>query len=199
MIISGIYKIKNKINNKFYIGSSKDLEKRKKEHWRMMLKNKHHSNYLQNAVNKYGIENFEFSILEFCNIENIIIREQFYIDSLKPEYNINICAYSRVGTKLSKEHVQKLKDRVFTQEWKDNISKGNLGKKRSKIFSEGVKTRMEKIVYQYDKFENFIKEWPSINKASKVLKINASCISAVACNYKYRQRAGGFIWKFIKN
>ena len=59
---SGIYKIINNINNDFYIGSAKDLDKRKASHFYNLKTNRHINNHLQNAVNKYGIENFEIFV-----------------------------------------------------------------------------------------------------------------------------------------
>lgn len=79
-IISGIYSITNIANNKLYIGSSKNIYKRWKEHRNMLKKNEHHSKHLQAAWNKYGEESFIFNILEECNNEDLLAREQYYMD-----------------------------------------------------------------------------------------------------------------------
>ena len=50
----GIYFIRNKINNKIYVGSSKNLYNREKEHFSDLRKGKHHNIYLQRAYDKYG-------------------------------------------------------------------------------------------------------------------------------------------------
>ena len=86
----GIYMIINLINGNRYIGSSKNIQQRLQTH-RSNLRNNHHCNiHLQNAWNKYGEAKFDYSILEFCE-ENIRInREQYYVNTLKPEYNISI-------------------------------------------------------------------------------------------------------------
>lgn len=57
---SGVYIILNIINNKYYIGSSKNVYIRLREHKSNLKGNKHENQRLQNAVNKYGINNFEF-------------------------------------------------------------------------------------------------------------------------------------------
>lgn len=62
--ISCIYCIKNILNNKVYIGSSVNFNKRKNLHLHYLKNNKHHSNHLQKAWNKYGKENFVFEIIE---------------------------------------------------------------------------------------------------------------------------------------
>ena len=54
---SGIYCIINKINNKIYIGQSKNLLKRRKEHKKGLKFGTHHNDHLQKAYNNYGKEN----------------------------------------------------------------------------------------------------------------------------------------------
>jgi len=89
-MLSGIYKIVNKINNKFYLGSSKNLEKRWIQHKSNLEKDNHINIILQRAWNKYGQNNFEFIILESCEESKLFEREQFYIDTLKPKYNVGL-------------------------------------------------------------------------------------------------------------
>lgn len=88
MITCGIYKIINVKNKKFYIGSSINIEKRKYHHINSLRKDKHFNRHLQRAFNKYGEEWFEFSIIEKeVELDKLTEREQYYIDTLKPEYN----------------------------------------------------------------------------------------------------------------
>ncbi len=82
---SVIYRWVNKINNKCYIGSAIDLSKRLRMYYslgqlkRIVTKE---SSRIYNAIIKYGYSNFRLDILEYCNKEHIIEREQFYIDLL---------------------------------------------------------------------------------------------------------------------
>lgn len=78
--VSGIYSITNIQNGKLYVGSSNNIERRWKEHKSMLNCNKHHSTHLQNAWNKYGETNFLFEIIEECNTNILLEREQYYID-----------------------------------------------------------------------------------------------------------------------
>ena len=59
----GVYMIKNKVNGKFYIGSSVDIQKRWINHRVDLRNNKHHSFQLQQDCSEYGQDNFEFLIL----------------------------------------------------------------------------------------------------------------------------------------
>ena len=84
----GIYKIKNKINGKLYIGQSVYIEHRFSEHKRKCKENKY-NNHFYNALKKHGIENFEFTIIEKCSKQNLNNREQYWIKF----YNSNNSQY----------------------------------------------------------------------------------------------------------
>ena len=85
---SGIYQIKNTLNNKVYVGSAKDFEKRWKRHFKDLEKGCHSSIKLQRSFNKHG-NVFECSILEEIPYEKdlIIERENFWIKELNSKIN----------------------------------------------------------------------------------------------------------------
>lgn len=89
---SGVYKILNTENGNFYIGSSKDLDKRWIIHKSRLKIGKHINCILQRSWNKYGEKIFVFDIVELCDKDKLFEREQFYIDNLKPKYNIALKA-----------------------------------------------------------------------------------------------------------
>ena len=86
----GIYILTNLISGNRYIGNSKNIQQRLQTHRSYLRHNYHINKHLQSAWNKYGEENFDYSILEFCEENERIKREQYYVDTLKPEYNISI-------------------------------------------------------------------------------------------------------------
>lgn len=59
----GIYKIRNVVNQKFYVGSSNDMKDRFRQHRKLLRGNRHHCNHLQSAWNKYGEECFKFEVV----------------------------------------------------------------------------------------------------------------------------------------
>lgn len=72
---SGIYKLS--IGGHIYVGSSKDLYSRLKEHRSDLKYQKHNNTFLQNVFNKDGIDNLDFEILEYCEPDIRIEREKF--------------------------------------------------------------------------------------------------------------------------
>lgn len=109
---SGIYQIRNPLNDKVYIGSSIDMVRREKRHFDELLRKCHVNPKLQAAYNKYGIENFVFELVEECPIPDLLIREQHYLDQLDFEsnYNIALVAGSPMrGRKHSDETRSKLR------------------------------------------------------------------------------------------
>lgn len=87
-----IYKIENLVNGKVYIGQTiRDVDRRLQCHLVKLRGNYHNNNYFQNAFNKYGEGNFETSIIEKCNVEQIDNREVYWINYYKNSvgvYNI---------------------------------------------------------------------------------------------------------------
>jgi group I intron endonuclease len=128
----GIYRIKNKINEKCYYGSSKNIEKRWKTHLNQLINGKHINCILQNAWNKYGKDNFIFEIVEECELENLFETEQKYIDTCG-DYNIGLKASG--GDNISKnpnkemiiENIKKgsklWRDSLTDEEKKERFSK----------------------------------------------------------------------------
>jgi group I intron endonuclease len=112
-MISGIYKILNKANGKFYIGSAIDFTLRWAQHKYLLRLNNHDSSLLQNTWNKYGEDAFEFTIIEHCEKEKTLEREQFWLDWTKCYnreigYNFRKNAHSNLGVKWTEEHKAKI-------------------------------------------------------------------------------------------
>ena len=160
--ISCIYKIQSiKIPDRIYVGSAIKSNQRWNSHLSKLRKNKHHSPKLQHHFNKYGESDLLFSVLLGCEKEDLIKHEQFFIDSLKPWFNINLTAGSPLGRKHSQETIEKLrkihtgmpgpnKGKPRSEECKEKIRRALTGKKLSKetciklsIIRKGRKVSLE--------------------------------------------------------
>lgn len=106
MLLNGVYRIRNLNTSDVYIGSAagkKGFAHRFDRHRSDLNCVRHPNAHLQNAWIKYGSDYFVFEILLYCNPEDCLMYEQIAIDYYKPHYNLNQSAYSRLGSKVSKE------------------------------------------------------------------------------------------------
>jgi group I intron endonuclease len=105
----GIYVLLNCVNHNCYIGSAVNLLRRKNEHFRHLRAGKHCNAHLQSAYDLYGPGAFQFHVLEHvCHVEDLLAREQHFLDTRKPEYNLAPVAGSGLGVIFSPEARAKL-------------------------------------------------------------------------------------------
>lgn len=149
--ISGIYKIVNVKNGKFYVGSSKNIIRRWYIHKSALKNNRHHCIHLQRSWNKHGSDSFKFEIIQeipFISEEQLLSEELKYINELLPQYNIGTVGGGDNLTKhpnredIIKKIVNSITDRISKMSekerkeiwgrpgesnpnWKDGISSPN--------------------------------------------------------------------------
>lgn len=84
----GIYLWTNTKTNDQYVGRSINLGRRFSYYFNQeSIKNAGFS-LICRALVKYGYEEFKLEILEFCTVDEIVAKEQFWIEKLKPSYNL---------------------------------------------------------------------------------------------------------------
>lgn len=136
---SGVYVIVSINTNKRYVGSTKNLYSRKIAHLTTFRKNKH-SQYFQAHYDRYGAEDLTFEILEFCSKEILKEREQYWMDTLKPEFNICPFSTSSLGSVFSKEAKEKM----------SLIHKGKLAGEKNPMYGK-IKERHPRFGKQHSK------------------------------------------------
>lgn len=218
----GIYKITNKINNKSYIGQSIDIERR----WRQHKTEPFNSNadtyntIFYRAIRKYGLDNFQFEILEQCSEDQLNEKEKYWIQqyntymdnpnsqgynmtkggectSLESQYD---CNYILELWNQGKNHqeilnIVKCSDGTLTHILdKLNISI-NERRQRSNLYKAIS-------VNQYDLNGHFITSYASVSEAVRKISTNFPNASTAnicyACNKKI-DSAYGYIWRYRKN
>lgn len=128
--IGGIYKIVNKINGKYYVGSTVNFRKRWIAHKYLLNANRHHNVKLQYAWNKYGESSFDF-ILETVSDDSDLLRaEQSYLDVAK--LNAGGC-YN-----LSFDAMAPWRDKKLSESHRRNVSLALKGKPKSKEHNRKV-------------------------------------------------------------
>jgi len=147
MIKTGIYKIKNLVNNKIYIGSSINIGKRWRDHKWYLKENKHHNSHLQSSYNKYGLENFEFIIELECDLNNLLIEEKRLIKEYcasdnKYGYNVNDPEHIFLGKKHSEKTKKKLSLQKIGNKNPMYGKKGELHPNYGKKFSDEVRKKI---------------------------------------------------------
>ena len=177
----GIYKITNSINGKFYIGSSVDLKKRKRDHLRELRDNIHINGRLQNSFNKYKEKNFRFDVVETVeNKAELRDREQYWMDKTK--------AYNR--------HIGFNINRLAT-------GGGNYGEDNGNYGNLGIKNPLSKQIAQIDPDTlEVIKIWGASIEIQRELgyhggSICKMCIQAEKENVL--RKSNGYFWCYEKD
>lgn len=125
------------VNSKSYIGSANDLRTRLYVYFSVNRLTKSKMT-IYKAILKYGYKNFRLDIIEYCNANVLLEREQYYIDLLKPEYNNLSIAGSSFGYKHTSDTLEKFSLRKIS-----DITRANLAKAATnRVLSEEVKAKI---------------------------------------------------------
>jgi group I intron endonuclease len=167
------------------------------------MENKTH---IHNALVKYGYSNFSLEILEYSNIKDIIEREQYYLNILKPEYNILQIAGSSLGFKHSEKTLNFYRNerevsnetrknlslaatgRILSKEDKDKISDKRSGIKLSeetklKISGAAISLRGIAVVVKNINTQEET-EYLSLTEAAKAIGVSRTAISKASSSGK---------------
>lgn len=182
------------MTGKIYIGSSASLGKRLSIYFSPSSMEKKLTKGLSaiySAILKYNQSNFSLYIMEYCEPELLIYREQYYLDLLDPEYNILKTAMNRLGSKQSESAKLKIS---LSQMGSKNHNYGKIlsydtrqkiGIKLKSIIRDKTNTRiisaetLEKrrlrtkgvSINIMDKFHNIINSFPTITSAANFIKL----------------------------
>lgn len=221
----GIYCFTNKINGKKYVGQSKQLNRRYHLHINDALnqdKAKYDTSPFHAAIRKYGIENFNYEILEECKISELNEKEIYWIEKLhsyilEDGYNLTKGGNNNLrdvyyfsseellhywnDLKLTVTAIQKTYgstgQRIREQLIELGITSQEIEQrtyeKRLEIIQKGMSKRLKKI-NQYDLEGNFIQSFNSLTEAAQAVNGSKGNISQAA-NGKY-QTAYGYKWKY---
>ena len=160
--------IKNNINDKSYVGQSINIENRWIHHKSELNNNKHINDYLQNAWNKYGEDNFSFIVIEECKESELNEKEIYYINkynSMNNGYNLCEGGNGIRGYRHTKEEIEKMR-----------------------------MIQNPKTVLQIDSQLNIVNKWHGTSHISKELGYSKRNID-LCCKMEYGHKtAYGYYW-----
>lgn len=166
--MTGIYAIHNLVNDKYYIGQAQDINDRWIKHRSRLKNNTHENKYLQNAYNKYGCDNFEYLVIEECDIQDLDEKEIMYIqkyDSYNNGYNQDLGGKGCRGYKHTVEEILKMR-----------------------------MIQNPKAVLQLDMDLNIVNRWYSASHAGKTLNLSIRGIKACCERINRQKTIGGYYW-----
>lgn len=108
---SGVYWIRNKINNKRYAGSSGNLKNRWRQHRSLLRRGCHDNSHLQSAWNIYGEENFEFAVIAYMDAEKALEFEDYLLKNYPTMFEYNI-ARDATAPMLGRDHTDEAKQKI---------------------------------------------------------------------------------------
>lgn len=211
---SGIYVIRNLINNKVYIGKSKNIYIRMKTHvTKLNTKSQDENRHLINAWHKYGKDKFDYYVIEYCEFNESLLKERelYWItifDSLNRDKGYNL----RMDTSTNCEVLEETREKCRRSQIKryENPEERKKSSEASKKFwneNPEIKERMKKSLsknrrlYRVGKFDKdtdeLIEVFPGI--AEVAIKYPDYYIQAIkGCCGGNKKSYKGFKWHYIE-
>ena len=212
---SCIYLWTNLVNGKKYVGQTTCFHRRMGTY-----RHTYPNAYMERAVNKHGLDNFDITILERdVPLDKLDEREQYWLDyyqSYDMDKGYNICKIASTTKGVThteewcQEHSEWLKDKWATDEdyrkfWHDKMSgennyfygkdfSGELNPMYGKHHSQTTKDKLSKVIGKSVRCVETGDVYTSITRAAQAVGVTR-CVVSEALHKGYR--AGGYHWEFV--
>lgn len=223
---TGIYKIINNISKKAYIGQAKRIGHRVRSHLTSTFNPaaKDYSYPIHKSIRKYGLDAFDFEILELCDIQKLNEQEKYWInyyDTRNKGYNQTDGGNQSIRhIKLTKEEVKLIILELLAGKTNNEIAnKFNVSANMISKINTGVSWHDPSLTYpiristteilsvsyancggycvcQYSKDNKLLNKFTSTHiAAQKIFNDDRICAHIAECARGERKSIGGFIWK----
>ncbi|MFP3859267.1 MAG: GIY-YIG nuclease family protein [Bacteroidales bacterium] len=106
----GVYRLQNLKNGNFYIGSTRNLYRRWKRHQQVLREQLPENIRMLEDSKKLGWKSFCFGVIEYCDENELLEKEQYYYEKMKPFYNVWKHVYNAEGRKYTKRQLKIFKE-----------------------------------------------------------------------------------------
>ena len=176
---AGIYFIKNKISNMYYIGSSRDIGSRLIKHFSQLRKGNHPNGPLLADYNKYGVDSFEFGVLEYCN-SNMSNKERDY----QNQYGID------------KLYNLQIKDTFHSKKQLNSWKHSDKSSHKTEEYRNKMRTMKINRIDKFDKINHkLIETFETTQEVCDKYNLTKSVI--MGCCNGSKKSAYGFIWHYL--
>jgi hypothetical protein len=187
---SGVYRWTNIVSGKTYVGSSVDLSRRLYNYYNAAYLIRGDYMAINRALLKYGYSSFSLEILEYCEPDNVVTREQFYLDLLCPAYNI----LKTAGSSFGHQHSEETKIKISEARVGHKHSEDTLAKLRARGRPSGSGKPNQKVEV-LDKETNFTTIFDSYRAAAIALGIRQEVIKNYFARNQSKPYKGRYVFK----
>ena len=187
---SGIYILFNNKNESYYVGSSVNIARRMSSYLTHAYLNhpKNKNMIICKSLLKYEHDSFSLIIVEYSDASNLVQREQYWIDTLNPNYNVLKNAYSSLGYKHTPESISLISKsaslKKVSQETKDKISKSMMGELNpfwgkthtAEVLAKIAESKSQGSLFLYNEYKELICIFNSLTRFAKLIQSNNNSI-----------------------
>lgn len=187
---AGVYILYNNSNDSYYVGSSSNIARRMSSYFSFAYLNhpKNKNMIICKALLKYDYKPFSLMVVEYCSVSELQAREQYWIDTLNPNYNVLKHAFSSQGYKHTSESLKLMSQsailRVHAESTKESISQSIMGVNNpfygkthtAETLAKIVLSKSTGLVYLYNEYKELTCIFSSITLFSKLVQSNNQSI-----------------------
>lgn len=216
-----VYAIRHTHSSTVYIGQTVNWAHRKKAHLYGLRSSKHSNKHLQCAFAKYGEDNFDFCVLEYCDVDNLTLLEQSWVDQMRV-LGFRVCNFGHTvskptrGYRHSEGALQKIRaantGRVVSDQSRESIRAALTGRRRPPEVGAAVSVALRGLKRPQEFSDKLAAHWEALPLETKQAvaarakavhtgrtRPQSTCdkLSEAATHYHASRRANPDLWNTV--